>query len=121
MDRFYLIVLSIAGILLILILTVVGIIMRRLNRSMPFPQSASTCPDYWTYSNGVCKPPSSSGPNYVAVLDSTPGYNQASGGFDPTSPEWSTKMGTTAQCGKKKWANQNSISWDGYSNFTGCK
>jgi hypothetical protein len=127
MDSFYTIVLSIAGILLILILTVVGIMMRNLNNSTTFPQSSITCPDYWTYdtTNKVCKMGDINKGDFTSAngmnSNNTPGYDNSKGGFDPTAALWGGKYGTTVQCGKKKWANVHNINWDGNSNFNGCQ
>ena len=49
MDRFFIIVLSIAVVLLILILTFIGLMMKSTStNNAVFPPVVNTCPDYWS-------------------------------------------------------------------------
>jgi hypothetical protein len=47
MDYFYVVVLSIAVVLLILILTFIGLAFRSSKNSATWPPVAGSCPDYW--------------------------------------------------------------------------
>lgn len=137
MDLFYLIVGSIAVVLLIVMLTYAGILMtynKKTTSSDPFPPSKSTCPDYWTASQDLsyCMIPGKTSRNIGTIFDSktgvtnltvtsTPGYNQGSGSdrinFNDT--DWS-KSGTST-CNQKTWAKTYGVFWDGVTNYNGCK
>jgi len=47
MERFHIVVLSIAAILLIILLTFIGIIMGNQKKGQTFPPEQYNCPDYW--------------------------------------------------------------------------
>jgi hypothetical protein len=47
MDRFHIVVLSIAVILLIILLTFIGILMGNQKKGQTFPPEQYNCPDYW--------------------------------------------------------------------------
>jgi len=120
---FYTIVLIIAIIILIIALTSVGLLIRRLNTSKTFPPSASECPDYWVInSNGSCSVPGLSGTNTPGT-----GYNDASnntpglfgGAVNFTDAGWKNQ-GISELCAKKKWANKYSVLWSGVSNYNSC-
>ena len=120
MDTFYIIVLSIAVVLLILILTFVGIMMKRQDSSTVFPPTVNTCPDFWTVDAGKCIIPTPGSPNASASTSSSTDAPYASDGkIDPNDVKWS-KDGS-AICNQRKWANKEGISWDGVSNYNGCK
>jgi hypothetical protein len=40
--------------------------------------------------------------------------------INPNAQYWTTIAGTTPKCALSNWANQNSIQWNGYSNYNGC-
>lgn len=56
MDTFQITVLSVASIVLICILIVVGMLMRKQNKSVPFPPVSTDCPDAWDTSGKMCIP-----------------------------------------------------------------
>lgn len=56
MDTFQITVLSIATIVLIGILIVVGMLMKKENKSVPFPPVSADCPDGWETSGKMCIP-----------------------------------------------------------------
>lgn len=119
---FYVIVLIIAIIILILALTSVGLLIKRLNASKTFPPSASDCPDYWVVGeNGSCQIPA--GEN--AVNDPTSGYTTTdtfglnNGQIKFTDAGWKNQ-GISELCAKKKWANKYSVLWSGVSNYNSC-
>lgn len=124
MDSFYVIVLTVALFLLIVILTYIGIQMtNRSSNVSVYPPSAQPCPDYWLQSLDPTKPgciiPPVGQTNTSGTLgkDNTPGFNNNVVNF--SDPKWSNN-GATSTCYQKDWANKNSIQWDGISNFNGC-
>ena len=56
MDTFQITVLSIASIVLIGILIVVGMLMKKQNKSVPFPPVSTDCPDGWETIGKMCIP-----------------------------------------------------------------
>ena len=122
MDIFYIIVLSIASIILILLLTYVGINMKSsINSSTTFPPTKSTCPDYWVADNSGCKIPADTARNAPTSINSTglPGYDSVRGSINFSDAGWSVG-GMASVCAQKKWANQSGIVWDGVTNYNGC-
>lgn len=139
MDAFYIIVLTVAVILLIGVLAFIGVRMTKgLSNITIYPPTSLPCPDYWAQStdskgNTVCiippyvatdsssPMPSNTGKIYgsdgVNTLKSTPG--QAGNSINFTDSMWSTS-GKSDVCAKKSWANDNLIQWDGVSNFSNC-
>jgi hypothetical protein len=119
MDIFYVIVPSIAICILILMLTYIGIRMAN-NSTSVFPPQYSTCPDYWTVTNGICTIPDATNRNYGALASvknwskSVPAgsvYNSANGTID---------FSKSLICDLKKWANGQNVTWDGVSNYNSC-
>jgi hypothetical protein len=114
MDTFYIIVLSVAVCLLILLLTFIGIKMAYNRRSSTdeknrFPPKYSTCPDHWTAdTDGKCTPSGSLNVGSFTGLS-----------ININDSDWGT-AGVTKSCALKKWAAKNDISWDGISNFNAC-
>jgi len=137
MDIFYIIVLSVAIILLILILTYLGIVMtknKKSDNSTAFPPIQSTCPDYWSISKtdlSSCEVPIKGARNAGTIYDTagavlldsktTPGYKTGSTPLKINFNDgaWSAG-GKSATCSQKTWANQNNVIWDGISNYNGC-
>ena len=130
MDIFYIVVLTIAVFLLILVLTSLGLVMTARNNTAPFPPSKNTCPDFWDvvydeatdaeHKHPKCKVPSN-GVNAGKVTLSTSntrGYNAGEIDFDHS--DWGNVPGKTKQCAIHDWAVTNEIVWDGVSNFNGC-
>ena len=126
MDIFYIIVLSIATILLILLLTYIGIKMKASKLSGgPYPPIKNSCPDYWTINDkGKCVQPGVAGRNYgnkALNNTNTPnGFIPADTSVDFSVVGWSAG-GKSAMCEQKKWASENGILWDGVTNYNGCK
>jgi len=149
MDYFYIIVPAIGIIILILLLTFIGILLRSQYNKSVFPPTSNTCPDGWsTTSSSKCIVPTASTSNYQNtgvypngdLYDATGVYgglnprysnknppylihssSSSSPGYllDPSSGSWSQK-GLTTICAKKAWANQYNILWDGVSNYNQC-
>lgn len=69
-----------------------------------FPPAMSACPDYWTTNeDGSCTAGSKN-------------LGKFAGGYTIT-PSKLTSNGASLACSLKKWANSNSIVWDGYNNY----
>lgn len=129
MDSFYLIVLAIATVILILVLTFVGIMMKKQNGVMVYPPLANTCPDGWRVDGSFCMVPSSGNlginPSTNApysqndILNSNPAAKDGSNINFQNQTAW-TAGGKTAICGQKAWANKYNIQWDGVSNYNSC-
>ena len=119
MLSFQIIVLSIATIILILVLTMVGIIMRKASSDVKYPPVSNNCPEYWVTDGNFCKLSSTNTGNLITIPTDTPGYSNDKSGFDYTSPYWAGN-GLTSTCGKKEWAVKHNIVWDGISNYNSC-
>jgi len=128
MDPFYLIVLSIAAIVLIVLLTYIGIQLSKPGVTVPvFPPTYNTCPDFWDIQGNVCVIPSATGKNVGNIYsgstlnlttENTPGLNTLNKTIDFSDKDWGTY--STFKCTQKKWANKNNILFDGITNFNGC-
>jgi hypothetical protein len=130
MESFHIIVLTIAVIILILVLTVIGIMMtNKTYDSSVFPPSTNSCPDYWTAgTNGNCTVLSVNKGSFTTsggtdtydftLPGKTPGYSAGIVNFNDNG--W-TSNGGTALCNQKDWAIKYGISWDGVANYNGCK
>ena len=134
-DSFYLIILSVATFILILVLGFMGWMLSRQKDDIMFPQVTISCPDFWTLSpNNVCMQPGTDNgkdkfnrgadslTKYRAVGSATetdvPGINSNKDGFDSSDAGWGT--GKSATCNKRKWANDNGIVWDSVTNVNFC-
>jgi len=131
MEMFHVIVLTVAIIILIIVLTVIGILMTQKTNSIAYPPAYNSCPDYWsvTTDGSSCIIPTAAsslntGSMYnqagtlVPGIISTPGYsydtvnNQAIIDFN--------NSGWTGVCSMQTWANTYGIVWDGVSNYNSC-
>jgi hypothetical protein len=135
MDRFYVIVLSIAVIFLILTLTFAGVAMNA-KSLVVYPPVMSHCPDTWTLSTdgSGCVIPPSGGVNTGNIYDvngvissqmntnTTPGFNTSNKTVAFADPGWSAGLyaGNTPVCAQKAWASRFNIHWDGVSNYNSC-
>lgn len=129
-DSFYLIILSVATFILILVLGFMGWMLSHQKDEIIFPQVTISCPDFWTLSeNNKCLQPDSGKFNsgdansltqYKAIGSATnidvPG--KIDGGFNSSDAGWGT--GKSATCNKRKWANDNGIIWDSVTNVNFC-
>jgi hypothetical protein len=104
MDSFHLTTIVVALVILICILTFLGIQMSKSSNQAPFPPAMSTCPDYWTTNDdGTC----TAGAKNLGSFSS--GYT--------IKPSDLISNGYSLACSLKKWANSNSVVWDGYNNY----
>jgi hypothetical protein len=128
MDIFYVIVLTIAVILLILLLTYIGLQMKVSVKSKIYPPTQATCPDYWTInSDGTCQPPTTGNRNTITdkrsspYANHTPGYKTTTGSIDFTDAGYYVYGGAkNSICGQKNWANTYGVVWDGVTNYNAC-
>ena len=129
---FYIIVSSIAVVILILVLTFMGIMMRNQNSKAIYPPTAFVCPDYWTSDNsGNCTMPTQTSPTNKLIIINSGGqknlgtnpniapYSKDTTSFNVNNVLWSSG-GKSTVCAQKDWATQNNIVWDGISNYNGC-
>jgi hypothetical protein len=135
MDRFYIIVLSIAVIFLILTLTFAGIAMNGKSTAI-YPPVLSTCPDTWllsTTDQSSCIIPLSTGANTGNIYqngvisaqmntNTTPGFNSSTNSIQFSDPGWSAGLyaGNSSVCAQKAWAYRFNVHWDGVSNYNSC-
>ena len=132
MDSFYLIVMAIATVMLILILTFVGIMMKQQNAGIVFPPQANTCPDGWAVDGSYCTVPKDGSINIgsytqAQLLGYAPSNTtNSTNGIIPANdinfqdPVAWASGGLTTVCGQKAWANKYNIAWDGVSNYNSC-
>jgi hypothetical protein len=135
MDIFYIIVGSIATVILILMLTYIGIQMTKNQSSTAnnvYPPNKSTCPDYWKVSTDLsyCIIPAAKSRNVGSIYNSTgantisnagamvPGYNANKNSISFSDAGWGANG--TSTCNQKKFANTFGVYWDGVSNYNGC-
>lgn len=130
MESFHTIVLTIAVIILILVLTVIGIMMtNKTYDSSVYPPTTNECPDYWTantvaktctYTSGKNTGEGGLTPAFTSSGNTTNGLNAGSNTVDFNNAGWSSNGGTKL-CNQKDWAIKYGISWDGVANYNGCK
>jgi hypothetical protein len=134
MDNFYYIVRSIAGVVLVIVFVVVGIMMSYNNVSTVFPPHTNMCPNYWTMnSNGNCIIPNTPtginvGDGYTKITtekntdrfgSQTFGLDSAKASINFDDAGWAANSSKSATCAKSTWAKNHSILWDGISNYNG--
>jgi hypothetical protein len=107
MEVFYIAVLAIATATLILILTSVGVLIRKSNTDAPWPPTAGRCPDGWTEtSDGKCTALSGTSEELIKSNTNT---DKTIFDFKDMTP-----------CAKKEWTTKWSVQWDGVSNYNKC-
>jgi len=132
METFYIVVLTVAIGLLILILTYIGVYVLGKPNDKPYPPVKNQCPDYWEIDESTqkCKVPDGSHKNAGNIYDSsgnsllltdtnTPGITSDRKAIDFEVSGWNTDS-STARCYQKKWANNYNIIWDTVSNYNSC-
>ncbi len=132
MESFHTIVLTIAVIILILALTVIGIMMtNKTYDSSVYPPTTNECPDYWTgntvagvttctYTSGKNTGENISGTTTPKFTSGTDTKGRTNTTIDFNDAGWSSNGGTKL-CNQKDWAIKYGISWDGVANYNGCK
>ena len=143
-DSFYIIVGTIAILLLVGILAFLGVAMNKQYVSRPFPnKTIQKCPDYWQAdSKGKCIIPiNGPGLNNVGDLGNgsslnpvktgqydvlyTPGLSSNKTTIDFNADDWkkyNTMVGANLNplCQKQQWLNEHNVVWDGISNNNVC-
>ena len=97
--NFQKLVVTIATVILIFMLLIIGYAMSKHNGIMKFPPSVSECPDYWVSSNNLCN-------NVNNLGDCNKSMNFKT----------NTYIGHKGDCNKVKWAKQCNVSWSGLTN-----
>jgi len=125
MDLFYIIVLTVAVIVLILVLTYMGLAMKNSSVTAPYPGSQEICPDYWNIVDGnYCVIPSTGKKNKgnTDAITSADTYGLSSDGksINFQNSLWGS-TGVSSVCAQQKWANKFGVVWDGVTNYNGCK
>lgn len=130
METFYLIVLTIAIVLLIIILTYIGLYGLRPDTQPAFPPVKYDCPDYWKKdaATGGCVIPGTGEPNlgnigntnsdFQVSNTNTLGYNSTANVIDFEDAGWSANG--SARCEQKKWAIEAGVVWDTVTNYNQC-
>ena len=124
-------VILVLSVLLVMTLLIFGGIIRT-NKKTGFPYTQDNCPKLWnTDFKGNCINPiciSNNECNSLAITgdwrNSTPGYTKFDAGlagFNPNHEDWETYGGASNSiCGKKNWANEHDIDWNGISSYNSC-
>lgn len=108
MNLFKTIVLTIAIVLLVICLTMVGVglLFGGKSKKKQYPPVKSDCPDKWTAKSGgsgvSCHPPT--------------GHGKGSGNCGSISASHPQFSGPQGQCNKYKWAQKCGVSWNGVTN-----
>jgi hypothetical protein len=133
MDYFYIIVSAVAVIALIVLLTIVGIGLRKRSKSKDnaWPPYETTCPDYWKVDKSDTK--------YCVIPDAISNYRNAGtiykddGGLNVVDRSFNEVRGYDSNglrinfadpyytaCNKQNWAKRWNVYWDGYTNYNSC-
>jgi len=145
MEIFYIVTLSVAVVLLILILTYLGLKMASEDNQVGvYPPNKMRCPDTWKNVKDneedelyKCAVPdngelnigsmytSEEGTTLQDSVTSAPGFFEATedlpARFDFTVSGWAGyKSGLTADCSKRTWSSEQGIMWDGITNYSSC-
>ena len=94
-------VITIATILLIISLCIIGFGLYRQKYNSNYPPVIPNCPDYWDVSGNIC------------INDKGLGNSNCQEPMDFTKPQWS---GNNGLCAKYDWSKMCNIAWDGISN-----
>lgn len=127
MEQFYVITITVAVVLLILILTYIGVYVMGGQDKSAYPPESLQCPDYWEKSGADCIIPGAATTNAgTRNIDgswvNTPSDAAyiANNVLKTDDASWQTSDGLSAKCAKKLWANNNNVVWDGISNYNSC-
>ena len=123
MDSFYIIVACVAIVLLILLLTVIGLMMSNQNKIDVYPPNKSQCPDYWIVNDdGRCIANDNTKVNGITynMNDNIEKSLLKKIKVEKYGNQYYFDFSGNTVCDNKKWANDHSIQWDGYSNAATC-
>jgi len=107
MANFQSIVMSVATILLIICLIMIGIALAKSSSDTQYPPVVADCPDYWLDLGDV------GGADCTNVKNL--GGENCSNTMDFTKSIWT---GDDGLCNKSKWAKACDLAWDGVTNNT---
>lgn len=128
MEQFYVIVITIAIVLLILALTYIGVFLIGDDTTqVTFPPHSNQCPDYWEVNgDGSCVIPDVGDVNFgkKSAKDEFV-VNKSDGSVDDSYPQpddtnTSIPFENRTICEKKRWANTFDVVWDGVTNYNKC-
>ena len=134
-DSFYLIILSVALFILIIVLGFMGWMLSHQKDQVDFPNITTTCPDFWEIdsTNGYCKQPTTSenfnfgkrvitedAAKFIPIGATTPILAPGFSGTTFNSKDSVWGSGKEAICNKKKWADNIGINWDTVTNVNFC-
>jgi len=129
MEQFYVIVITIAIVLLILALTYIGVFLIGDDTTqVTFPPHSNQCPDYWEVNgDGSCEIQRNGINLGTAGSDIKAFNNHKTFPTDVTdTSEYTKKDPQTINfqdktiCEKKQWANDFGVVWDGVTNYNKC-
>lgn len=127
MDLFYIIVLTVAIIILIIILAFIGIGMKYHGSARgSWPPVESTCPDYWNIDSSNpnnCLIPPSGSKNTGSIYNTDGTLNQTVNlikGYDSANNKINFNDPYYTACNKQLWSKNWGVYWDGYTNYNGC-
>ena len=89
---------TIAIVILIITLCVIGIMLYRAKYNTIYPPVIANCPDYWEASGNYC------------INSMNLGNSKCNVPMDFTKPQWSS---SNSMCQKYKWAKSCNLTWDG--------
>ena len=133
MEQFYVIVITIAIVLLILALTYIGVFLIGDDTAkVTFPPHSNQCPDYWEVNgDGSCEI-QKNGINLGTKSDDSERTYADKDEFVPASGDGnqfvtdddsnprSIDFTAGSICDKKQWANRFEVAWDGVTNYNKC-
>ncbi len=105
MANFQSIVMTVAIVLLVLCLIMIGISLYRHKYDSAYPPVVADCPDYWTDLG--------EGDNETCVNVHDLGNTSCANSMNFSSSPWT---GSDGLCNKSKWAKACSLTWDGVTN-----
>ena len=108
MDSIYTITLTIALVLLIISLLVIGVGLYYAENQKQYPPVKSACPDYWSAekngSGHSCKPPAAGHPG------------RGSTGCKQINTNHPSFNGPSGNCNRYKWSQRCGVTWNGHTN-----
>ena len=122
MDSFYSTVTTVAFIILLIVLIMMGIAMHKKDEDAVFPTYATDCPDGWGIEENGCKVPSTDFQNYPMYPEMLEDARFKGPGkiIEENEPGLLSFSKNATICDKKTWANTIGVSWDGVTNYNKC-
>lgn len=105
--EYYVLMITIAIVILICILTYVGMNMTSATAVAAFPPNSLICPDYWVLNDK----------EQCVASDRNLGKFRKG---DMVDPKNINNTGMTSICAKREWANTNKVVWTGIDNYNKC-